>query len=660
MRSLRSRNGKGAVHQLDKLMFTGIVAKVDCPSDKLSAKTILLSKLEEGGAQIAQRLKKDVTHIVFVKQGDAEDDLKRIDKIKEYERKNANTREIMIVSPLWVDECLNRRARICEGDFYPLRSIQVVSHKRDREFLKPPPLSLEVSNGSKKHKRSNTPRGGIVPKPLDHFEIDHSNLDSARKLRQCKDFEENSTQIGQATQDAAVILASNLCNPLDISELDMAADDIDTPLGERCSRRMSANEGQEKSKPEESKKGRQKKKEKKPEASQRFSLRRLFVYPERPVLLDKNLPEKPVTAKPVLKKTVGAGVPIPEVERVSSPWGTPHGRTNTIPIDCSTASKRGRCTTLTKRRLPSPWSTLRPWDLMKKRKSLLSENIAQPSPLSQSHDAQTTVEMSTNAEYTDGLPGLDGTCQKTIPSMPLEAIEAISNSPNVPLSQEMLSIPSASQMTTSQERNPSRTEISGMLAVTSVKSSVLALCKIAVEKLPGLKLWANNSRKNKKISHLIIGDSRRTLKTMLAVLHGAYLLRPEYVTASLEAGYWLPEEDYLANVIFQEGSTKARQAKSIYPEGHDSFLLLGRKVSICSSMGKRKHDDSYQVIRRICQELGATLFHISDADICIVIDDDVSSRPPGIPAGATAVRKEWLFQSVCEFRLIEMDAFIVT
>lgn len=52
-----------------------------------------------------------------------------------------------------------------------------------------------------------------------------------------------------------------------------------------------------------------------------------------------------------------------------------------------------------------------------------------------------------------------------------------------------------------------------------------------------------------QVTHLIVGDERRTLKLMLAVAAGAWLVSPQWVTASLEAGRWLPESQFPAKVF---------------------------------------------------------------------------------------------------------------
>ena len=67
---------------------------------------------------------------------------------------------------------------------------------------------------------------------------------------------------------------------------------------------------------------------------------------------------------------------------------------------------------------------------------------------------------------------------------------------------------------------------------------------------------------------------------MLAVLHGAYLLTPEYVTDSIAAGRWLDEDKYLADVVFQAGAEKAREFLSGTSPSQSTSLLHGKKVAI--------------------------------------------------------------------------------
>ncbi|WPT14392.1 hypothetical protein PSENEW3_00000522 [Picochlorum sp. SENEW3] len=695
MPELRSRHKSRSEGDGDKF-FLGLVAKIECSPDKKNIKSIIESKLEVHGAVCAPRMRKGVTHVIVVKDSDTAEDDKRLERLRGYidqRKKQKGSVTLKIVSALWVEDCVRDGCLLSEGDYAFLPSL-------DR---KPPPLSLESSKRGQGSKRKKTSKGSSAPKPIACFDVNRDEFSSAKQLQQCHDDteEEDFPPIGEATQAAAGVLASGFCKMLDIPEEEEVAsdaDDLDTPLSQRCCKRLSSATPKEdqsdrgsagKANKTANEQNKQKKKAEKPSqhsakpreqifsrcpnlseqilVSQRFSVRQLYTRPERPVLLSKNLPESPVAVEPVLKKTVGSSVPIPEIERVPSPWGTPSDVSRPGPgFDFGTASKARKqdATPFTRKRVPSPWSTLRPWDLRKKsKKSHLSQASSGGSPCRLRHSSRLA-----------NSPVVEGPDESSLSDSPhvyngKENASVCEHSPEVSvgagiyppsqatrLSQEMLTLPSQSQHPSQECINQNR-KISGVLAVTSVESSVLELCKKAVNQLEGLRLWTNNNaRKHKTITHLIIGDNRRTLKTMLAVVHGAYLLRPEYITASLEAGFWLPEDEYLANVIFQEGAIRSREFRTQSAENLPN-LLQGKKVSIYTQ-GK-KGDESYQVVRRLAIELGATLFHISEADICILMNDEASVRPPGIPEHADVVKKDWLFECCTAFDEVSMTDFQV-
>ena len=77
-------------------------------------------------------------------------------------------------------------------------------------------------------------------------------------------------------------------------------------------------------------------------------------------------------------------------------------------------------------------------------------------------------------------------------------------------------------------------------------------CPAAVHPRPHHPLPACSTRSSPadppQVTHLVVGDERRTLKLMLAVANGAWLVSPQWVTASLEAGRWLPESQFPAKV----------------------------------------------------------------------------------------------------------------
>jgi hypothetical protein len=55
------------------------------------------------------------------------------------------------------------------------------------------------------------------------------------------------------------------------------------------------------------------------------------------------------------------------------------------------------------------------------------------------------------------------------------------------------------------------------------------------------------------VTHLVVGADKRTLKLLLGVAEGAHLMSPAWVTDSLAAGHWLPEEGYVAQVCVWGG-----------------------------------------------------------------------------------------------------------
>ncbi len=87
----------------------------------------------------------------------------------------------------------------------------------------------------------------------------------------------------------------------------------------------------------------------------------------------------------------------------------------------------------------------------------------------------------------------------------------------------------------------------GCIALTSVDAAVVELARSATRRLRGLRLCPEG-KEDGQVTHLVVGDERRTLKLMLAVANGAWLLSPQWVTASLEAGHWLPESQFSAKV----------------------------------------------------------------------------------------------------------------
>eukprot|EP00890_Picochlorum_soloecismus_P005788 jgi/Picsp_1/620/NSC_00616-R1_breast cancer type 1 susceptibility protein homolog len=617
------------------LVLDGVVAKVDCgPREKSSSlKLVLTDKLEYLGAVCAQRMRKDVTHVIFVKDGKDQNDAdeERLRKAYEFaDLKGIGSSNLKVVSPIWVEECAKQMKRLDEDSF----SVTIgYEREKKRRISIHVGISLEPERpNGKRRKKSKTPKHGNVPRRLDNLEFSESLLSSSQQIgaQKSTDDYENFQLPGPATQAAAQVLANGISSLIDIPDVDLPSDvdELDTPLSHRCSKRFDRlssgaiqTQGDDvgkgskpkkaaKAKGEGCKKEEKKEKKSHPERpAQRFSLRQLYQRPERPVLLDKNLPESPVDLKPLKKKSKGAGIPVPAIDRVPSPWGTPSAGLAAGHNFEFSATKRTPC--FTKKRVPSPWSTIRPWDIVRKKSNLSQSQLSQQSE---------------GEQPGDGHP-------PALPSMPEDVPSQVLHTPVH--------------------------TVSGTLAATSVNSSILDICKTATSNLEGLTYWSNSHRKS-SITHLVLGDERRTMKVMLAILNGAHLLSPEWVTASIEAGYWLPETNFMADVKFQEASDRARQAKWAREAGQECPLLLeGEKIAIHTA-GKKAGDETYQAIRRLILGLGGIIVTSQACTTCIVLDDKASRPAHGtIPRKTTFVRKEWIFQLCEQFQPVDKKLYVV-
>jgi hypothetical protein len=74
----------------------------------------------------------------------------------------------------------------------------------------------------------------------------------------------------------------------------------------------------------------------------------------------------------------------------------------------------------------------------------------------------------------------------------------------------------------------------GYLAWTSVGSAVPELARSAAKQLPGGIRLCVEGHEEGRLTHLLMGAERRTLKLLLGVANGAWLLQPEWLTASIE------------------------------------------------------------------------------------------------------------------------------
>jgi hypothetical protein len=260
-------------------------------------------------------------------------------------------------------------------------------------------------------------------------------------------------------------------------------------------------------------------------------------------------------------------IPIPVVERVTSPWaqadqlptqtpasqaagtaarpgvatGRPSlsqpgagGRRSLLGVSNmrrrSSAGGSGQPPLEGNSKVPTPWSALRPWDghAGQDKEQQQQQQTEQPPGGDENRSGPPQEQQLGDLGVTEQRPASD----RRKPSSHAEQTPVATAGPDS-------SLP------------PGPT--TGCIALTSVDGGVVELARSAARRLRGLRVCPEG-REEGQVTHLVIGGARRTLKLMLAVANGAWLLSPQWVTASLEAGRWLPESQFPAKVGGQGGA----------------------------------------------------------------------------------------------------------
>ncbi|KAK5642659.1 hypothetical protein RI129_008826 [Pyrocoelia pectoralis] len=68
---------------------------------------------------------------------------------------------------------------------------------------------------------------------------------------------------------------------------------------------------------------------------------------------------------------------------------------------------------------------------------------------------------------------------------------------------------------------------------------------------------------SKKTTHLVVGESKRTINLLRAICRGCWILKQEWLLGSLEAGKWLPEEDYEL-INFSPAVQQCRRERQVF------------------------------------------------------------------------------------------------
>lgn len=551
------------------------------------------------------------------------------------------------MSPLWLEDSIKQRRRLVEKKYLVAKPKEKMKEpssgqrpKRRRTTIPKSRADLEINTSDILFSSSQQIGGCDQAGDLADISSPHPSAASKKKRRATVRSRANYSQAhtrhltsvamtGAATQEVADILVLDL--PGDGVD---GGDDLDTPLSVRVARKSKSplplggkqdyfagqtRFGRAATGSQEQEPIQQPKKTDNKPVAQRFSVRQLHRHPEKPVLLHKGTPlPGALPPKTVEKKGRSIPIPIPPIEVVNSPWSqaealvasqtdTPGQIPTTQPPPAFKDGKR-----------PTPFTAPRPWDI----------SIDKKTPIARTSKVGFDADVSASQD-----PEQENNPPVSQPSRfaPTSAVSRLGAT--------------GMSVTATKSSSPK----SGSMSVSSVDAGINELAQSATRRLRGMRLCPDG-KEDGQLTHLVIGQERRTLKVMLAVANGAWLVTPEWITASLEAGKWLPESEFIAPVRFIDGADRARAALEMLDGGR-----LLEEYDVYTHVSSKDAAANTAAIKRVLAALGANLAPLKKCNLAIVLGG--MRKPPGLPRGVPVLREEWLLQAAETYSLPPMDNY---
>ena len=130
---------------------------------------------------------------------------------------------------------------------------------------------------------------------------------------------------------------------------------------------------------------------------------------------------------------------------------------------------------------------------------------------------------------------------------------------------------------------------------------------------------------------------------MAAIARGAWLLTPEWLYRSVEAGAWLPESEF-EDLSFP-GGKRARLAHAV----GSAQLLHGLRFALFEP---RRANPPVSELRLLITSAGGVVSKKgTGADYSICAKGDSASAVTATAKGSTAVTEQWLFAALAEYKL---------
>ena len=188
------------------------------------------------------------------------------------------------------------------------------------------------------------------------------------------------------------------------------------------------------------------------------------------------------------------------------------------------------------------------------------------------------------------------------------------------------------------------------VSTSSVPSSTREIVFSTIKSMSGFA-YVYGEEDAPKITHLIIGDKKRTAKLLFTIARGGWVLTPEWVFKSIENGSWLPEESFEAVDLFP-GARKSRLARTASLEDDTnlmaSALFGGKKFHVFGATAPP--EDDLELLIELCG--GQVVDSFKKADV-VVLGEGYS--PP--TSRRPTVGVEWILDSISGFEVLPLPEF---
>eukprot|EP01102_Stenamoeba_stenopodia_P009192 TRINITY_DN2702_c0_g1_i1.p1 TRINITY_DN2702_c0_g1~~TRINITY_DN2702_c0_g1_i1.p1 ORF type:complete len:569 (-),score=247.16 TRINITY_DN2702_c0_g1_i1:133-1839(-) len=180
----------------------------------------------------------------------------------------------------------------------------------------------------------------------------------------------------------------------------------------------------------------------------------------------------------------------------------------------------------------------------------------------------------------------------------------------------------------------------GIICYTNVtKAHDLHLLENVVEVLGEFEL---TDEYNDEVTHLVVGDNKRTVKVCRAIARGIWVLSLDWVMRSMEVKAWVPEDEYEMPGWFS-GCAESRNRKK--------NLLTGTKIFFIGTFVVPKKD----LVAIVTDAGGEVVNSYKECNVCVTTP--MASRPKkGLSSTpAPFVTEKWLLDSISNWSLISTN-----